>query len=118
VKSPEEQAIRAAYDAFNARDIDEAVGLMNPDVAWPNGLEGGYLHGRAAVEEYWERQWASIAPSVTPLEIRQEADGRFAVTVHQVVRDLQGSVQSDREIEHVYRFANGLITHMEIRQPS
>jgi ketosteroid isomerase-like protein len=36
----EERLLRAAYEAFNARDIEGALELMDPDVDWPNGMEG------------------------------------------------------------------------------
>ena len=34
------------YAAFNARDIDAALAGMHPEVDWPNGWEGGRVHGR------------------------------------------------------------------------
>jgi hypothetical protein len=33
--APETELLRAAYAAFNARDIDAALALMTPDVEWP-----------------------------------------------------------------------------------
>ena len=44
-----------------------------------------------------------------------EADGRVAVTVHQIVRDLAGAVLKEAMVEHVYAFEDGLIKSMEIR---
>ena len=41
--SAEEDLIRRGYDAFNRRDIDGALSLMQPDVDWPNGMEGGRI---------------------------------------------------------------------------
>jgi len=38
------------------------------------------------------------------------------VHVHQVVRDLAGTVLLDRMVEHVYSINNGLIGRMEIRE--
>jgi hypothetical protein len=37
------------------------------------------------------------------------------VAVHQVVRDLAGTVLRDVMVEHVYAFEGALITSMEIR---
>jgi SAM-dependent methyltransferase len=34
-----------AYRAFNARAIDSALATMHADVEWPNGMEGGSVHG-------------------------------------------------------------------------
>ncbi|KAM3099871.1 nuclear transport factor 2 family protein [Phormidesmis sp. 146-12] len=47
---------RKAYQAFNTRDIDTVLSLLHPDVAWANGMEGGYVHGHAEVRDYWNRQ--------------------------------------------------------------
>jgi hypothetical protein len=38
------------------------------------------------------------------------------VGVHQVVRDLSGTVLMDRMLEHVYSFKDGLIQSMDIRE--
>jgi hypothetical protein len=45
------------------------------------------------------------------------ATGRTLVTVHQVVRDLAGHVVADPMVQHIYRFEDGLIKHMEIDKP-
>lgn len=107
--------IHALYDAFNARDIDTVLAFLAPNVVWPNGWEGGKLHGRAEVRDYWLRQWEAINPTVTPMGNTLESDGRTAVHVHQIVRDLDGVVLSRGEVIHVYRAVNGLIQSMEIR---
>ena len=106
-----------AYEAFNARDVDRALSLMHPDVAWPNGMEGGVLHGRDAVREYWTRQWRLIDPHVEPRRFAA-AGGQVMVDVHQVVRDLAGRVMKDQNVRHVYVIENGLIRGMEIRPAS
>ena len=58
--SEHEELLRRAYEAFNARDVDAVLALMHPDVDWPNGMEGGRVLGRAAVREYWTRQFEMI----------------------------------------------------------
>ena len=37
---PTEQLLRRLYEAFNAREIEEVIGVMQPDVDWPNAMEG------------------------------------------------------------------------------
>ena len=49
------------------------------------------------VRGYWTRQWKIIDPTVEPLQIRRDADGRYSVEVHQVVKDLSGVVVADRD---------------------
>ena len=103
------------YERFNARDIDAVLAGLTPDVDWPNGWEGGYVHGHEAVRDYWTRQWREIDGTVTPEAFAAEPDGRIDVTVHQVVRDLDGAVMHDTTVHHVYRFRGDLVEHMEIR---
>jgi hypothetical protein len=88
---------------------------MHPDVEWPNGLEGGSVVGHRGIREYWTRQWGLIDPSVEPRRLTTTPDGRGAVEVHQVVRDLAGNVLKSQTVEHVYAFQSGLIVSMEIR---
>jgi hypothetical protein len=84
VNQDAEQLLQQAYAAFNARKIDAALAPMCPDVVWPNGMEGGVVHGHSGIPEYWTRQWSLIDPDVQPLSIRQQ-DGRFDVEVRQLV---------------------------------
>jgi hypothetical protein len=78
--------LRAAYAAFNARDIDAGVAQMTDDVDRPNAWEGGRVFAHAAVRDYWTRQWAEIDPTVEPVEFTERPDGTVAVRVHAVVR--------------------------------
>jgi len=109
--------LRAAYDAFNARDVDGALATMHPDVDWPNGMEGGYVHGHREVRDYWRRQWALIDPRVEPLRFEVDPSGGIVVEVHQIVRDLAGRIMSDQIVHHVYQMRDHLVTSMEIVSP-
>ena len=108
--------LKKAYQAFNARDIDAAMATMQPDVEWPNGMEGGTVHGRAAIREYWTRQWGIVDPHVEPVSFDLDEAGRVIVAVHQVVLDRSGKTLLDRMVEHVYSIEGGLIRNMEIRE--
>lgn len=110
--------LRSIYDSFNRRDIDAVLSQMAPDVDWPNGMEGGRVHGREAVRQYWLRQWSQINPLVEPRGFHADPTGAIVVEVHQVVRDLAGLLLAERMVQHVYRFENGLIQSMEIREPA
>jgi ketosteroid isomerase-like protein len=107
--------VTRAYAAFNARHLDDALALMDPEVEWPNGMEGGTVHGHAGVREYWTRQWAMIDPHVEPRRTTIGGDGRVYVDVHQVVRDLHGTVLVDQMVQHVYTLKDGRAERMEIR---
>jgi len=107
--------INHAYDAFNRRDIDEVLSLMDPNVHWPNGWEGGYVSGHAAVRDYWTRQWIEINPTVSPVSITQIDDDHVEVLVRQLVKDMSDKILMDGHVKHVYTFRNELITEMEIQ---
>jgi hypothetical protein len=116
--STDREILSAAYNAFNARDIDAALAAMHPDVDWPNGMEGGRVHGHSGVRDYWTRQWDLIDPHVEPRRFRTDEAGRVVVDVHQVVRDRAGNLIADEMVQHVYLIENGLVRSMEIRKPS
>ena len=109
------ELLRRAYDLFNARDIDGLLALMRDDVAWANGMEGGHVCGRDAVRAYWTRQWAAIDPRVEPLGFTTGPEGEVVVEVHQVVRDLAGSILVDRVVSHIFHFENEVIRRFDIR---
>jgi hypothetical protein len=111
-----ESVIQRAYEAFNARDLDTALATMDPEVDWPNAIEGGRVHGHQAVREYWTAQFKSIDPTVVPVSFSRLPDGRVAVTVHQVVKNLGGSVLSEGDVQHVYTLRDGLVSRMEIAE--
>lgn len=104
------------YERFNARDIDAVLAFLTSDVDWPNGWEGGYVHGHDEVRDYWTRQWAEIDATVTPRGLSIQPDGRIDVTVHQVVKNLNGDLLEDTTVHHVYRLRDARVEHMEIRK--
>ena len=110
-----EALLRRCYEAFNRHDLEGALALMHPDVTWPNGWEGGWVHGRDGVRQYWRRQWAALDPHVEPRAITWTADGRATVSVHQIVRDVTEQLLSDGTVKHVYELQDGLVRRMEIR---
>ena len=112
-----EELINQAYWAFNARDIDTALALLQTDVHWPNAWEGGYLDGHEAVRTYWVRQWQELDPIVTPVSFRPMPDGQIEVVVHQRIKDLHGNVLVDFLVHHVYTLEAGKIKSMTIHNP-
>jgi ketosteroid isomerase-like protein len=108
------ELLRAAYAAFNARDIDAALALMTSDVAWPKAFKGGFVHGSEEVRAYWTEQWSEINPHVEPISFYSEETGRILVEVHQVVRDLAGAVLADEHVGHRFTLEHSLIQAMEV----
>jgi hypothetical protein len=114
--SKERDLLNFVYAAFNRRDIDAILPRMHPQVQWPNGMEGGWVHGHEGVRAYWMRQWGMIDPHVDPVGMAPGEGGRVVVDVHQVVRDLKGAVLMDRMVQHLYSIKDGLIERMDIRE--
>ena len=112
--APEIELLRAAYAAFNARDIDAALALMTPDVAWPRAFKGGFVRGTEEVRAYWTEQWSEINPYVEPVTFHPEDAGQVLVEVHQVVRDLTGAVLADERVGHRFTIEHDLIQAMEV----
>ena len=114
-ESTEIELLRHVYAAFNRGEFETVLAKMHPDVDWPNGWEGGWVHGRDEVREYWKRQFQQIHSRVEPQGFRIEKDGRIAIEVHQVVHDNDGKLVADKMVGHVYQLEDGLIRNMEIR---
>ena len=108
------ELLRAAYAAFNARDIDAALAFMTPDVHWPRAFKGGFVRGPEEVRAYWTEQWSEINGHVEPVAFHLEDAGQVLVEVHQVVRDLAGAVLADEHVGHRFTIENGLIQGMEL----
>jgi ketosteroid isomerase-like protein len=113
---PDRELLKQAYRAFNAREIDAVLALMQPDVDWPNAMEGRREIGHANVREYWRRQFEVLDPQVEPVGFSDDGAGRTVVDVHQVVKDRTGKVLVDQIVQHIYSFRDGLIERMEIRE--
>jgi hypothetical protein len=109
------ELLKRLYDHFNARDMESLLAAMHEEVVWANGMEGGHVHGRDGVRDYWTRQWAMIDPHVEPVDFSSGPDGEIVVEVHAVVRDLGGNVLDDRMVGHLFRFDNALVKRFDIR---
>ena len=109
-----ENLIKKAYPAFNSRDIDTALSTFHTEVQWPKAFEGGYVRGHEEIRTYWIRQWSEINPTVEPIRFNERPDGTFEVTVHQVVKDLQGNIMFNGEVKHVYTLEDNLLRRMDI----
>lgn len=112
--SSNQQFLQNLYDAFNKREIETIISLMRPDVKWANGLEGGFVYGRDAVREYWTNQFETIQPELETLKFETDEKNRNIVTVHQIIRDLQGNLLADVTVQQIFTVENGLISLYEI----
>jgi ketosteroid isomerase-like protein len=119
------EILKRMYDRFNARDIDGVLAALTGDVAWANGMDGGYVYGIEAVREYWTRQWSIVSPHVEPVRFTEAADGSVVVEVQQSVRDLEGKPLQDqahglkdKTVMHVFFIQDGKVTRFDIQDAS
>ena len=108
--------IRTTYAAFNARDIPAVLANLHPQVRWARAWEGDYALGHNEVRDYWLRQWQEVNPKVEPTDIRERADGRLEVAVHQIVHDMEGKLLFEGPVKHLYTLQDGLLKQMDIEQ--
>lgn len=116
------KVVERLYDRFNARDIDGVLVALTHDVAWANGMDGGHVHGREAVREYWTRQWSMVSPHVEPVGFRRAPDGAIVAEVLQTIRDLDGKPLQgqthglkDKTVAHVFRLREGKVARFDIQ---
>ncbi len=112
--SSNQQFLQNLYEAFNKGEIETIISVMRPDVKWANGVAGGFVYGRDAVREYWTNQYQVIQVQLETLKFETDENNRNVVTVHQIVRDLQGNLLADATIQQIFTIENSLISLYEI----
>jgi hypothetical protein len=110
-----DETIVRFYRELNARDIDAALARLHPEVAWPSGWGDGSLQGAEALRDHLTRYWSTMQPELTPLRSHRVQGGWIEVDVHQIVRDLDGTVLTDSTLVHAFRERAGLFDRMELR---
>jgi SnoaL-like domain len=112
--SSNRQFLQDLYDAFNKGEIETIISVMHPNVKWANGVEGGFVYGRDAVREYWTNQYKVIQVQLETLKFETDENNRNIVTVHQIIKDLQGNLLADATIQQIFIIEDGLISLYEI----
>lgn len=102
------------YDAYNRQDFAAFSAYLTPDVDWPNQLQGGRVVGHDAVAAVWRENAKSIQVDMAPVTFALESDGRIAVNVNQIVRNLGGQVWSDICVRHLFTLDGGLIARLDV----
>jgi hypothetical protein len=114
IMNTNQQFLQNLYDAFNKREIETIISLMRPNVKWANGVEGGFVYGQDAVREYWTNQLKDIQPELETLKFETDENNRNVVTVHQIIKDLNGNVLADVTVHQIFTIEDGLISLYEI----
>jgi ketosteroid isomerase-like protein len=111
-----EKLARAAYEAFNGRDLEAAEQLLATDVVWPDGLQGGTVSGRDAVLEHWQRLFAVVdAGRLEPVSFSGAGDpATLYVEVRQAVT--RSSEPELRCFLHRFRFSGERISRLEVTE--
>ena len=112
-----ETLLRMLYAAFNARDIETVLAQLASDVDWPNAWEGGRVHGREEVRDYWTRQWAAIDPARQADRVR--ARDRTAASPSRCTRSREPSTArfSQRETSATCMPSSGdLVVRMDVEE--
>ncbi|BAZ16458.1 hypothetical protein NIES4071_83350 [Calothrix sp. NIES-4071] len=110
-----QQFLYNLYEAFNEREIETIISLMHSNVKWANGMEGGFVYGQNQVREYWRKQFDIIQPQLEVLNVETDENNRAIITVHQIVRDIEGNLLFDKMVKQIFTIENGLITVFEIQ---
>jgi ketosteroid isomerase-like protein len=108
-----QQIVAEIYDALNARDLDELLEHLAPEVEWANGIDGGREHTRAGVRAFWEKTWKEVNPRIEPTEMETMGD-MVHVRVQQFVTTLAGAVLQNKKVEHIFTFAGPFVSRLEV----
>jgi NAD(P)-dependent dehydrogenase (short-subunit alcohol dehydrogenase family) len=109
-----EELVRRAYSAFNAKDVESGVALMDPQVDWPNMADGGFVHGRDGVRRHWSEQFRRVDPRIEVAGIAEKGGGRVEAHVRQIVRGPDGAKLADDQAVHIFTIAGERIKRMEV----
>lgn len=109
------EVILATYRSFNTRDIEAVLALVCDDVNWANGLAGGRIKGKAELRRIWLLQWTSVDPTSEVLNIYEDSEGRTVVRTRQTLREVNGLMLGQQEIEQIFTLRDGLIARMDFR---
>ncbi|HXO19656.1 MAG TPA: nuclear transport factor 2 family protein [Thermoanaerobaculia bacterium] len=107
------ETLRAGYRAFNRRDVEKALQMLDPQVEWPNRIARRVLCGQQALRQYWTRQFRLFDCRVEPEELVEEGD-RILAIVRQRVRRLSSGAQQDLQIGHLYTFRGVRAMKMQV----
>lgn len=82
------QKVQAAEDAWNSRDPQRVAAAYTPDTRWRNRSE--FLTGRAEVEAFLTRKWATEQDYALRKALWAFTDDRIAVRFQYEWRDVSG----------------------------
>ena len=106
------EAVRATFDAFNARDLDAFLGYMDPEVEYRSlvlEVEGAY-HGHEGLRSWWESVLA-VFPEWSPQIVETRDLGERVVSrVRAEGRGTGSGIAVERDIWHMAEVRDGRLT--------
>jgi len=105
------------HDALNRRDLDAAMAQIHPQARFKDYLDGGEVEGHAAVREFYQRLFDTIAPDLDLIALKALPDGRIQADIQSSVRARGGQLWSDTRVVAVYQITDGLISSVELQEP-
>ena len=114
MNSEQLELLQNLYAAFNNREFEKVISMMHPDVVWANGMEGGFVYRRDQVREYWRKQFEVTQSQLEPLKFETDKNNRHTVSVHLIVRDLDGNLLVEKAVQQIFTIENNLISLFEI----
>jgi ketosteroid isomerase-like protein len=110
------EVVRRSFDAFNARDVDQLVGLFDSDCEWlpfRAQLEGsGIYRGHEGVRRFvrdMDEDWEAYR--IEPLEFHEHGE-RIAVTGRVRARGRGGSVDIDLLAGFAFEVRSGRVRRL------
>lgn len=109
-----ERRVTELRTAINGRDFEAALALLHPDVDWQDIVNGGRLHGLAAVRAYWTQISDLFTTGASQITHRLIGDDRIAVRMLHSVTSKQGKAWGEDALTQVFTFRDGLIVRMDL----
>jgi hypothetical protein len=106
-----EDAVRATYDAYNARNLPLALAHLSTEISWDDG-KGNTIEGKDAVAKHWTDQWRQADAKV---EIEQLTwhDSALHLAILLDIRKADGSRGQER-LANTLSFSGDSIRSMRI----
>ncbi|MDP1737854.1 MAG: nuclear transport factor 2 family protein [Caulobacter sp.] len=106
--------ITELWTAVNRQDFEAAIALLHPDVDWQDIVNGGRLHGIAAVRAYWTRISELLTSDSSPITYRLIGEDRIAARMLHSLTGKQGKVWGEEALTQVFTLRDGLIVRMDL----
>lgn len=108
--------VRAAYAAYNRRELEESRRYLAPDLEWilpPSGLHGDILRGPDALLDVLESEFEAFSCiRREPVEL-EECGDRVVGVVAASIRGRLSGIELEQRAQHVFTVRDGQIVRAE-----